>query len=129
MTQKSELPIDQVQLAVDRTLLAYDRTLMAWIRTSVSLISFGFTVYKFFQFLGDQGFASFKSRVFGPREFSILLICLGNFALILATIQYVLARRVIRKTYHLKQTSFVAVFSFMTAMFGVLLLVVTLMQA
>ena len=38
------------RLAVDRTALAHERTLMAWIRTAASLISFGFTIYKFFDF-------------------------------------------------------------------------------
>jgi putative membrane protein len=38
------------RLAVDRTRLAHERTLMAWVRTATSLISFGFSVYKFFQF-------------------------------------------------------------------------------
>ena len=28
--------------------LAYERTMLAWIRTAVSLITFGFTLYKFF---------------------------------------------------------------------------------
>jgi putative membrane protein len=37
-------------LAVDRTWLAHERTLMAWVRTATSMISFGFTIYKFFQF-------------------------------------------------------------------------------
>jgi Domain of unknown function (DUF202) len=37
------------RLAMDRTRLAYERTMMAWIRTAASLISFGFTIYKFFQ--------------------------------------------------------------------------------
>ena len=41
------------KLAVDRTRLAHERTLMAWVRTATSLISFGFTIYKFFQFLRD----------------------------------------------------------------------------
>ena len=38
------------RLAVDRTRLAHERTLMAWVRTATSLISFGFTIYKFCQF-------------------------------------------------------------------------------
>jgi uncharacterized membrane protein YidH (DUF202 family) len=37
------------RLAVERTRLAYERTLMAWVRTVASLISFGFTIYKFFE--------------------------------------------------------------------------------
>jgi uncharacterized membrane protein YidH (DUF202 family) len=37
------------QLAAERTRLAYERTLMAWVRTGTSLITFGFTIYKFFE--------------------------------------------------------------------------------
>jgi uncharacterized membrane protein YidH (DUF202 family) len=39
-------------LSIKRTRLSYDRTLMAWIRTATSLISFGFTIYKFFDLSG-----------------------------------------------------------------------------
>ena len=37
-------------LAFERTRIAYERTMMAWVRTATSLITFGFSVYKFFQF-------------------------------------------------------------------------------
>jgi putative membrane protein len=40
------LPSD---LGETRTILAADRTLMAWIRTSLSMLSFGFTIYKFLE--------------------------------------------------------------------------------
>ena len=54
------------RLAVDRTRLAYERTLMAWIRTAVSMITFGFTIYKFFQFeLRDRPVPS--GSVLGPH--------------------------------------------------------------
>src|SRR4030095_4895232 len=47
-----EMGVDSSQsLAVQRTFLAHERTLMAWVRTSASLISFGFTIYKFFAYL------------------------------------------------------------------------------
>jgi putative membrane protein len=45
---------DRNQLALDRTFLALERTLMAWIRTATSLITFGFTLYKFFYYLAQQ---------------------------------------------------------------------------
>jgi len=32
-----------------RTRNSYERTTMSWIRTATSLITFGFTIYKFFQ--------------------------------------------------------------------------------
>jgi len=51
-----ELAEDRTDLAATRTLMAADRTLMAWARTSLSLSSFGFTIYK-----GLQGIAE------GPR--------------------------------------------------------------
>jgi putative membrane protein len=38
------------RLAYSRTRAAYERTMMSWIRTATSLITFGFSVYKFFQF-------------------------------------------------------------------------------
>ena len=38
------------RLAIDRTRLAHERTLMAWVRTAVSMITFGFTIYEFFEF-------------------------------------------------------------------------------
>ena len=44
----SERIPDSTELAIDRTFLAHERTLMAWVRTAISLISFGFTIYKFF---------------------------------------------------------------------------------
>jgi len=74
------------QLAVDRTRLAHDRTLMAWIRTATSLISFGFTIHKFFQYMVEKGTQP-KGRI-GPREFAMAMIGIGLVALTLATIQH-----------------------------------------
>jgi putative membrane protein len=78
----NQLP-DQTRLAVERTRLAYERTLMAWIRTSISLIGFGFTIYKFFQYLRDQQ-ADQVHRLIGPRTYSMLMIGVGLFTLLLA---------------------------------------------
>ena len=71
---------DAAELAVERTWLAYERTLMAWVRTATSMISFGFSIYKFFQFEKGEGGAS-RVRLFTPRDFSIFLvsIALGSF--------------------------------------------------
>ena len=41
-------------LAIERTRLAHERTLMAWVRTATSLISFGFTIYKGFDYLQER---------------------------------------------------------------------------
>jgi putative membrane protein len=70
-------------LAADRTRLAYDRTLLAWIRTAISLITFGFTIYKFFQ-LELARLAPRPERLIGPREFALLMILIGLVSLVLA---------------------------------------------
>jgi putative membrane protein len=75
------------QLAIDRTRLAHDRTLMAWVRTATALISFGFTIYKFFQYLQEKG-QTREDRIFGPREFALVMIGTGLVALVLATVQH-----------------------------------------
>jgi putative membrane protein len=66
--------------------MAHERTLMAWVRTATSLISFGFTIYKFFEFLHEKG-ESEGQRRFGPRAFATVMIAIGLVSLILATIQ------------------------------------------
>ena len=47
-------PDPRVQLAFERTFLAYERTRIAWVRTALSLISFGFVIAKFFQYLREK---------------------------------------------------------------------------
>ncbi|MFO0970620.1 MAG: DUF202 domain-containing protein [Gemmataceae bacterium] len=75
-------------LAADRTRLAYERTLMAWIRTATSLISFGFTIYKFFQYLRETAGSPPPQHALGPHTFAILMILIGLAALTLAWVQH-----------------------------------------
>jgi putative membrane protein len=74
-------------LAMERTRLAQERTMMAWIRTAASLISFGFTIYKFFQ-LEIKASAPAPDHLLGPRGFALMMIGVGITALILAGIQH-----------------------------------------
>ena len=86
-------------LALDRTYLAHDRTLMAWVRTATSLISFGFTIYKFFQYLREQeGGRPAEGRI-GPREFALLMISIGLVSLLMATIQHWQFRKEMKRYY------------------------------
>ena len=75
------------RLALDRTRMAVERTLMAWVRTALSMISFGFTIYKFLQVLQD-GNAVPILRPQAPRNLGLTLIGIGTSALIVATVQY-----------------------------------------
>ncbi len=60
---------------------------MAWVRTATSLISFGFTIYKFFQFdVARQPLNA--SPLIGPRGFALLMITIGLVSLALSTVQH-----------------------------------------
>jgi putative membrane protein len=75
------------ELAFARTRAAYERTMMAWIRTSTSLITFGFSIYKFFQ-IETPALAAERKRLIGPREFAFMLVGIGLVSLVLATLEY-----------------------------------------
>ena len=81
-------PLDATQLAIERTRLAHERTLMAWIRTATSLISFGFTIYKFFQFVREENKTQHPEHILGPHNFALIMILAGLVALALATVQH-----------------------------------------
>lgn len=82
-----------MRLAFDRTRLAYDRTMMAWIRTATSLITFGFSVFKFFEF---QEKTPPANLLLGPRGFAVIMISIGLISLLMATIQHRIDRNKLR---------------------------------
>jgi putative membrane protein len=85
--QSTMLELDRsIILAIERTRAAYERTMTAWIRTATSLITFGFTIYKFFQLEGPR--QEERKYLVGPRQFAIAMVCIGLFSLLLATIEY-----------------------------------------
>ena len=86
------------RLAVDRTRLAHERTLMAWVRTAASLISFGFAVYKLFDY-EQRGRPPVPETVLGPRGFALMMIAIGLVSLLLATIQHRRSMRLMRAEY------------------------------
>jgi putative membrane protein len=87
---------DSTLLALDRTRLAFDRTTMAWVRTATSLISFCFSVYKFFQVAGK---GATPGAWIGPREFALMMIGIGIVALMLGTVQHVHSMNILRRHY------------------------------
>jgi uncharacterized membrane protein YidH (DUF202 family) len=79
----------RTDLAIDRTVLAAERSLMAWIRTALSMISFGFGLYKFFQYTGEGvGPGIIHGRPNSPRNLGLTLIGLGSVALSAAAWQH-----------------------------------------
>lgn len=85
-------------LAYDRTKLAHERTLMAWVRTATSLISFGFTIYKFF----DEVAPAHPHTGFGSRPFALAMISIGLVSLLLACVQHMRSIRALNQ--HLAPT-------------------------
>jgi putative membrane protein len=86
---KESIKLDPgTQLALRRTLLAHQRSLMAWIWTSASLIGFGFTTYKFFEYFREVSAVEPRPGVLGTRHFGMGLILVGVIANPLATIDY-----------------------------------------
>jgi putative membrane protein len=84
-TQAGELD-RSTELAFARTRASYERTMMSWIRTSTSLITFGFSIYKFFQLEGLE--RNRQDRLIGPREFALMLVSIGLISLLLATVEH-----------------------------------------
>jgi uncharacterized membrane protein YidH (DUF202 family) len=72
---------ERTDLALQRSMMAAERTLMAWIRTSISMIGFGFSIYKFFQYLPEEIAAGNIRRPQAPRNLGLTLIALGTLAL------------------------------------------------
>lgn len=78
-------PDTSTRLAVQRTRLASERTLLAWIRTCTSLITFGFTIFKFFQYLATD---KHRETVVSPWVVGMAMILIGLTGLMLAAIQH-----------------------------------------
>ena len=84
------------QMALDRTRLAHERTMMAWVRTATSLISFGFTIYKFFDLQNQQ---ARTAGLIGPRAFAVGMIGTGLVALTLSAYQHHQSLESLRRSY------------------------------
>ncbi len=130
MAERDEETIKEpssTQLALERTSLAHERTLMSWVRTSTSLITFGFAIYKFFQLELEN--RPPLQGVIGPRQFAVLMIAIGLFSLIMATIQYRVYRNGLRKRYAgTPPLSLVGVVATLVSLLGLVALVAVLFR-
>jgi len=93
--KRETTPDATVRLALQRTSASYDRTLMSWIRTAISLITFGFAIYKFFQIELQRG-GEQSGRAIGPREFSLIMVGAGLLAMALGIVDHWLNMRALR---------------------------------
>ena len=108
---------DSTRLDFERTRAAYEGTMMSWIRTSTSLITFGFSIYKFFQIEAPS--EKQQSYLIGPREFALALVCIGLFSLLLATIENRQNIRALGAQYAGKQRSLSVLVAALISILGV----------
>jgi putative membrane protein len=87
----NELAAQRTDMAVGRTIMALERTLMAWLRTALSLISFGFTLYKILEPLVDKGTVTMAPHA--PRNLGLFLIFLGMALLLVGIFEYTSAKK------------------------------------
>ena len=113
------------QLAVERTWLAHERTMMAWVRTGTSLISFGFTIYKFFQ-LEIPG--NREHGVIGPREFALIMITIGIVSLTLAAVSHYRTLRKMNADYYALPVSTAGIVAGLVGALGVLALLAVIFR-
>ena len=109
-------------LARERTWLAHERTLMAWVRTATSLISFGFTIYKFFDYMQDERPTGVRG-VISPRGYAAMMIGAGLVALVLASAQHARYMKQLRKAGGSAQYSLATVIGILVSLMGIATLI------
>jgi putative membrane protein len=114
------------RLSYDRTRLAYENTMMSWVRTATSLITFGFSVYKFFQF--DTKGAEQVERLVTPRGFALMMITFGLVSLLAGTIQHVTSIRQLRAEYPGVPRSVAALLAGLISILGLLALIAVIFR-
>jgi putative membrane protein len=121
-------PDTGTRLAIDRTWLAHERTMMAWVRTAASLISFGFTIYKFFQLeLAKQHLAD--APLIGPREFALLMIGIGLCGLVLGFVEHHRSLRVMRSSFdHALPRSIAGIVAVLVSLLGLLAILAVILR-
>jgi putative membrane protein len=114
------------ELAFARTRAAYERTMMAWIRTAISLISFGFGIYKFFQL--DLPRRDQHAHLIGPREFAVMLVSIGLLSLLIGTVEYRQQIKTLRMESSDDRRSLAVLLAALLALLGLLALFVVLFR-
>lgn len=79
--ERTDLAEIRTELARERTRAAQERTMMAWTRTSLSLISFGFGIDRFFKYLNKTEANVSADIMTEERILGLSLMSLGVFSL------------------------------------------------
>lgn len=91
----TEMAALRTEFASRRTLMASDRTLMAWLRTALSMISFGFTIYKLLQGFEESG--TTLGHAGSPRTMGLILTGMGTVSMVLGIVEYLYTLKDLRR--------------------------------
>jgi putative membrane protein len=110
-------------MAVERTMMAADRSLMAWVRTGLSLISFGFTIYKFLEYQRDQLKAMGESLppFSSPKMLGLLMIGIGVLCGVMGTIENQATVKGLQTRYEIKRPRYALFVTAMITIIGIVL--------
>ena len=126
---KAETAKKGSNLSAISTRLASERTLMAAVRTSLSLIGFGFTIYKFFDSLRGTIGESGPIRAHSPRRLGLTLVSIGIFVLVaFASQHWLLVRQLRRETGQEFPTSVSLIAAMLLALTGIIVFVTILIR-
>lgn len=122
-TKKHDPAKDSTELAVERTLMAADRSLMAWVRTGLSLISFGFTIYKFLDYSREQLITTGKDLrgISSPKVVGLFMIGMGILSLIFGTLENMNTVKGLRGRYDVRRKRYALWMAFMVTLFGLII--------
>ena len=127
MTQEKHAHDDHVMdsndLAFERTAMAESRTLMAWIRTAISLISFGFTIYKFFHEIEGS-----RNTIFSPRHVGMVMIAFGLLSLFWGLMEHRATIKKLKKSYPRLEPSRSSTLAILILFFGLAMFLATLLR-
>jgi putative membrane protein len=116
------VPDVPVNLPLMNTLMAADRTLMSWTRTSLSLLSFGFTIFKIL-----QGFQEAESKIMirsdTPRDAGLFLTAMGTLAMVMGTLEYWQTLKVLKQPRIFQRPRSPLIMAMIMSLSGVLLFV------
>lgn len=118
--EPNKTPVDDLSstnLSLERTALSHERTLMSWIRTATSMITFGFTIYKFFEEMSPAN----AQRILTPRIVGMTMIGFGFLGLLLAQIQHQAARKKLKAHYPDMPRSISSAMSVLILIFGLMM--------
>jgi putative membrane protein len=112
-----ELALNRTDMAATRTLMAADRTLMAWVRTSLSLNSFGFTIYKVLQGFAETGATLPHGDT--PRLVGLFMTGMGTLAMLMGTVEYAQSLRDLHELKDIRLTRPAFVMAVLMSVMGV----------